>query len=187
MHSHVWIKCESVIMDVFTQRLDLAKVRHTHVRDNIHHLQASHMRIQHGKYYFLPPQRWVIAPATLSFAHRHCDVCKSLMGLSILETWPETRNKKPSILNLKFANLACATQWSYLADHYNHPQLCTLVCYSIASSILEWCCGLGNRLRVAHPVDNFGWSKRLTSRNVWIMEYWIHSPFGSSFGNELFV
>ena len=40
-------------MDVFTQRLDLAKVRHTHVRDNIHHLQASHMRIQHGKYYFL--------------------------------------------------------------------------------------------------------------------------------------
>ena len=53
MHSHVRIKCESVIMDVPTLRPDLAKVRHTHVRDNIHHLQASHMRIQHGEYYFL--------------------------------------------------------------------------------------------------------------------------------------
>ena len=57
MHSHVRIKCESVIMYVPTLRHDLEKVRHTHVRDNIHHLQASHMRIQHGKYYFLPPQR----------------------------------------------------------------------------------------------------------------------------------
>ena len=53
MHSHVRIKRESVIMDVPKLRHDLAKVRHTHVRDNIHHLQASHMCIQHGKYYFL--------------------------------------------------------------------------------------------------------------------------------------
>ena len=53
MHSHVRIKCDSVIMDVPTLRHDLAKVRHTHVRDQIRHLQASLMRIQHGKYYFL--------------------------------------------------------------------------------------------------------------------------------------
>ena len=32
---------------------DLTKVRLTHVRNNIHHLQASRMRIRHGKYYFL--------------------------------------------------------------------------------------------------------------------------------------
>ena len=43
-------------MDVLTQRRDLTKGRHTHVRDNIHHLQASHMRTQHAKYYFLVSQ-----------------------------------------------------------------------------------------------------------------------------------
>ena len=107
-------------------------------------------------------------------------------GSSILDVRPESRNKKPSILNLKFANLACATQWSYLADHYNHPQLCTLVCYSIASSILEWCCGLCNHLRVALPMYNIGWSKRLTPHN----DYYGSGSIplvGSSFGNELFV
>lgn len=32
---------------------DLFKVRHTRVRNNKPHLQAHHMRIQHGKYCFL--------------------------------------------------------------------------------------------------------------------------------------
>ena len=53
MHSHVRIKCESVVLDVSTQRHDLTVVRHSHVRDNIHRCQAHRMRIQHGKYYFL--------------------------------------------------------------------------------------------------------------------------------------
>ena len=53
MHSLVRIKYESVILDVSTYRHDLTVVRHSHVRDNIHHYQAHHMRIQHGKYYFL--------------------------------------------------------------------------------------------------------------------------------------
>ena len=40
----------------------IAKVRHTCVRDVIPHLQAFHMRLQHGKYYFLPPKKWIKLP-----------------------------------------------------------------------------------------------------------------------------
>ena len=53
MHLLVRIECKSLIMDARTCNRDVNKVRHTHVRDNIHHLQASPMRIQHGKYYFI--------------------------------------------------------------------------------------------------------------------------------------
>ena len=49
--SAAWFECLNT--DVHTWSRDLAKVRHTHVRDNTHYLQASYMRIWHGKNYFL--------------------------------------------------------------------------------------------------------------------------------------
>ena len=52
-HSHVRIECEIIIIVPCSLSRDLAGVRHTHVRVNIHHLQAYHMRIQRGKYLLL--------------------------------------------------------------------------------------------------------------------------------------
>ena len=46
------ICCLSLNMDVHTWSHDLGEVHNIHVRDSIHHLQAHHMRIQHGKYCF---------------------------------------------------------------------------------------------------------------------------------------
>ena len=52
MHSHVRIQMRIRYHGCNHIGSDLAKVRLTRVRNNIHHLQASHMRIQHGKYYY---------------------------------------------------------------------------------------------------------------------------------------
>ena len=40
-------------MNVYIWNLDVVKVRHTRVRNDIPHVQATHMRLQHGKYYFI--------------------------------------------------------------------------------------------------------------------------------------
>ena len=103
---------------------DLTKVRLTHVR--IHHLQASRMRIQHGKYYFLPPQRWVRAPATLSFAHRQIDVGNKSRVVPYL-----TPHLKLGERNHQYASQIW-TPLSNLADHIHPPSNCAHWCVVVS-------------------------------------------------------
>ena len=63
--------CLFIDMGVCTWSQDLFEVRHAHVRNYIPHLQARHMSIQHGKYYFLTHSSSCRTAALLAFAIDH--------------------------------------------------------------------------------------------------------------------
>ena len=145
---------------------------YTLVRDNIHHLQASRMRCQHDKYYFLTPQRWVKLPrhSALHTVRLWCVHFIFAVGSSNNPWWWawnhmwQIINVAPQISKLsgsfslpiwpinQFAP-KCALWWDQLL---HHPTRSDVVGHAI-------------HLGVAIPVLNFWWSKKL--KHLIIMYY----------------
>ena len=117
---------------------DLVEVRYTHVRDSIYHCTTHYASILHGKYYFLPPQRWIEPPrhSALHSVHswnvwnwKKCCAANH-WGAGSKSHWHPTIN-----IALNFLHMGCALIMKQIWPiNHTTPQMCTIVDINIASS-----------------------------------------------------